>query len=77
MMVEAATWLAVLAGVVLLVAGIGRRARTRTGSAAAGTVYDLLQEDKRNALEVIVEDRAAARDPEHADDEPPEAPRLR
>jgi hypothetical protein len=32
-----------------------------------GTVYDWLNEEKRNAVEIIVEDRAAARDPEHRD----------
>jgi hypothetical protein len=37
------------------------------GAAAAGAVYDLLNQDKRNAIEIIVEDRAAARDPEDAD----------
>ena len=30
-------------------------------------MYDLLNQDKRNALEIIVEDKAAARDPEDAD----------
>ena len=48
-----------------------RRGRVLTpGAAAAGSIYDLLNEDKRNAIQVIVEDRAAARDPEHADDKP-------
>jgi len=37
------------------------------GAAAAGAIYDLLNQDKRNAIELIVEDRAAARDPEDAD----------
>ena len=48
------------------------RAKTRRrhiGSGAAGTVYDMLNEEKRNAIEVIVEDRAAERDEEHADDD--------
>ena len=65
-MVEAATWLFVLLGIVALLASIGRRSRG-PGSAAAGTVYDMLNEDKRNALEIIVEERAAARDPADAD----------
>ena len=65
-MVEAATWLFVLLGIVALLAKIGRRSRG-PGSGAAGTVYDMLNEDKRNALEIIVEERAAARDPEDAD----------
>jgi hypothetical protein len=37
------------------------------GAGACGAVYDLLNQDKRNAIELIVEDKAAARDPEDAD----------
>lgn len=37
------------------------------GSAAVGTVYDLLNEEKRKAVEIIVEQRAEARDPESVD----------
>jgi hypothetical protein len=40
------------------------------GAGAYGAVYDLLNEDKRNAIEMIVEDKAASRDPEHADEKP-------
>jgi hypothetical protein len=65
-MAEAATWLIVLIGVVALLASIGRRSRG-PGAAAAGTIYDMLNEDKRNALEIVVEERAEARDPEDAD----------
>jgi hypothetical protein len=43
------------------------RHRPRVGSAAIGTVYDMLNEDKRNAVEIIVEGRAEARDPEDKD----------
>jgi hypothetical protein len=48
----------------------GRRRRTFSGPgpAALGSIYDLLNQDKRNAIELIVEDRAAERDEEHADD---------
>ena len=42
--------------------------RGHIGSAAAGTVYDIIHEDKRKAIEVVVSDKAAARDFEHADD---------
>ena len=63
-------YLVVIAAAVALLASIGRRSRHRPGSAAAGTIYDLLQEDKRKALEIIVEDRAAARDPERAEGKP-------
>ena len=44
----------------------GRRA-SGPGAGAYGAVYDLLNEDKRNAIEMIVEDKAASRDPEDAD----------
>ena len=37
------------------------------GSAAVGSIYDMLNEDKRNAVEIIVEGRAGARDPEDRD----------
>lgn len=65
-MAEIAAWVVVLAAVVALLASVGRRSRG-PGSAAAGAVYDMLNEDKRNALEIIVEQRAEARDPEDAD----------
>ena len=48
------------------------RARTRRrhiGSGAAGTIYGMLNEEKRNAIEVVVEDRAAQRDEERAEDD--------
>ncbi len=58
--------------VILLVAvfGVFRRARRRrghVGPAAIGTVYGMLNEDKRNAVEIIVEERAGERDPEDRD----------
>ena len=37
------------------------------GAGAYGAVYDLLNQDKRNAIELIVEEKAEARDPEDAD----------
>ena len=45
-----------------------RQRRGRVGSAATGAVYDMLNEEKRNAIEIILEEKAAERDPEHADD---------
>jgi hypothetical protein len=57
-------WLLVFAVVAFL---FMRKRRRPPGSAAAGTVYDWLNEDKRHAVELIVEERAAARDPEHRD----------
>lgn len=58
--------LAVIAGIVV-VWRAAKRGRRRVGSGASGAVYDLLNEDKRRAIEIIVEQRAEARDPEHAD----------
>ncbi len=59
--------------VMMMLAGFAfYRAKTRRrhiGSGAAGTIYDMLNEEKRNAIEVIVEDKAAERDFEHADDD--------
>jgi hypothetical protein len=62
----------ILAGLVIFVVIVfeKRRGGHRTsgpGAGAYGAVYDLLNEDKRNAIEMIVEDKAAARDPEDAD----------
>ena len=56
-----------------------RRRRGRLGAGGAGSVYDMLNEDKRNAVEIIVEERAAARDPEDRDGNLPdlEAPKHR
>lgn len=61
-----AIWLVVMAGVVV-VWRAARRRRRRVGSGTSGAVYELLNEDKRKAIEIIVEQRAEARDPEHAD----------
>lgn len=56
---------------VLLVAVfiVMRRTRRRglPGPGAAGAVYELLNEERRKALEIIVEERAEARDPEDKD----------
>jgi len=66
----------VLVGVVFVVArgfkkrGGGGNQMFGVGPGAYGSVYDLLNQDKRNAIELIVEEKAGARDPEHADDKP-------
>jgi hypothetical protein len=71
-------WAVVLLG---LVAGVvlalfqKRRGGHGPGPGAYGAVYDLLNEDKRNAIELIVEDRAASRDPEDADGNLPDLER--
>ena len=72
---------AVVAGVLLLLIVVMVRALSHPGSrrvsrgpgpGAAGAVYDLLNEDKRRAIELIVENRAEQTDPETADDIPPD-----
>ena len=50
----------------------GRRTSRGPGPGATGAVYDMLNEDKRKAIEIIVEGRAEATDPETADDIPDE-----
>jgi hypothetical protein len=69
--------------IVLLIWSLGRPGgRTFSGgpgAGASGAVYDMLNEDRRKAIEIIVEGRAEYRDPETADDQPPdeEAPAER
>lgn len=48
----------------------GRRSHRGPGPGASGAVYGMLNEDKRKAIEIIVEGRAEYRDAEHADDVP-------
>lgn len=59
-----------LAFVVVLVVTVFQKRRSGHGGpgpGAYGAVYDLLNQDKRNAIELIVEEKAGARDPEDAD----------
>ena len=60
--VNALVWLVVLAAVIVLFAW-PRRKRGRAGAAAPGSNYDQLNEDKRKAVEIVVGERAEARDP--------------
>ena len=63
-----AIWL--IAIVLLMVAARRTRRQRRrggVGSAAAGAIYGWLNEDKRKAVEIVVEGRAEARDPEDRD----------
>jgi hypothetical protein len=50
----------------------GRPTFGSPGPGAAGAIYDMLNEDKRKAIEIIVEERAEERDPETADGNLPE-----
>ena len=54
-----------------------RSRRGRVGPGAIGSVYDMLNEDKRNAIEVVVEQRTADRDPEDADGNLPDLEKPR
>jgi uncharacterized membrane protein len=72
-MIEALIWIVIVGGVVLLFVKGGRPGRrSGIGTAAVGSVYDLLNEDKRKAVEIIVEERAEARDPETKDGNMPD-----
>jgi hypothetical protein len=65
----AAIW---VVAIVLLVLAVTRK-RNRggraggVGSAAVGAVHGFLNEDKQKAVEIVVEGRAEARDPEDRD----------
>lgn len=65
----AATWVVTIAGVLLVFARLRRRKRG-IGPGASGAIHDMLNEDKRKAIEIIAEERAEARDPETADGAP-------
>lgn len=84
-MSERAVWMAIVWGAVLI-GGIvllwnrrrgGHGSRRGPGPGAAGAIYDMLNEDKRRAIEIIVEQKAEATDPETADDQPPPAAHTR
>ena len=44
-----------------------RRGRSRLGPGALGSVYDMMNTDKRQAAQIVLEERAERRDPEDAD----------
>jgi len=77
-LVSALAWTAVALWLVVRIwkrtrGPVGKRPRRRYGGAmTAGAIYDLLNEDRRKALEIIVEQRAEARDPEDKDGNLPE-----
>jgi hypothetical protein len=62
--------LAIVGVLVTLASSKGGSGHSGPGPGAAGAVYDLLNQDKRNAIELIVEEKAGARDPEDAEGKP-------
>lgn len=70
-LVGGSIWLVML-GLAGLVLYRLKTRRSHIGSAAAGTIYDIIHEDKRKAIEIVVADKAAAHDFEHADDKDPD-----
>lgn len=69
-LVVASTWILILAAIAFLFSRLRHR-RTHIGPGAAGAVYEMLNQDKRNAIEIIVEQKAAEADPERADGDLP------
>ena len=53
------------------------RGPRRPGGAATGAVHDLLIEDKRKAIEIIIEQKAEATDPETKDGDLPQLEHLK
>ena len=62
----------VFLGVMIVLVAHMRRGQMSPGPGAAGAVYDMLNQDKRRAIEIIVEGRAERRDPENKDGNLPE-----
>ena len=63
--------LAALIMIVTVTIKLWRRRRhggpSTVGPGAAGATYDFLNQDKRAALEIVIEERASYRDPEDKD----------
>ena len=64
--VNALVWLVAVVLVIVAFSRLGRNSRD-IGPGATGSIYDMLNEDKRRAIEIVVEERAEARDPEDRD----------
>jgi hypothetical protein len=60
-----------LVAIILMILAVRKSVRTRgrlgVGQAGVGVIHDMLNEDKRNAVEIILEEKAEARDPEDKD----------
>jgi hypothetical protein len=64
--INAIVWLVAIVLVFAAFSRLGRNSRD-IGPGAAGSIYDMLNEDKRKGVEIVVEERAEARDPEDRD----------
>jgi hypothetical protein len=76
-MVAALVWLAAILLLILAWHRTRRMRRRGIGAAAAGSIYDFLNEEKRNAIEIVIEERAGARDPEDRDGNLPDLEKPR
>ena len=56
------TWIVTIVGVIVVFTRLRRR-KGSIGPGAGGSIYDMMNEDRRKAIEIIAE----ARDPETAD----------
>ncbi|HUL74818.1 MAG TPA: hypothetical protein VLT86_17025 [Vicinamibacterales bacterium] len=73
-MIPVVTGVVWLVAMVVLFVAIWRKRRRRgpgVGSGTAGAFYEMLSEDKRNALEIVVEQGAGKRRPEYPDETVP------
>jgi hypothetical protein len=52
-----------------------RKRRVSPGPGAAAMMHEILTDDRRAAVEIILEERAGARDPEHRDGNLPDLQR--
>jgi hypothetical protein len=52
-----------------------RRRRVTPGPAAGATMHEILNDDRRKAIEIVLEERAAYHDPEDADGNLPDLER--
>jgi len=68
----ALVWAAAVLALFVVLARKIRRRTHRFGPGAIGSVYELLNEERRNAVEIIVEQRAEERDPEDKDGDLPQ-----
>jgi hypothetical protein len=64
--VNAIVWVVAFVAIIVAFSRLGRSSRN-IGPGATGSIYDMLNEDKRKAVEIVVEERAEAREPETRD----------